>query len=540
MAPQPSCAPLQAEVPVRRKLGPVSGSATSADVFARADLFTRRATIVESIKQQERRAPVNLIRARTSARRDFVFQPANCRRHILNDQDLAQAERKLQMPGLNMLLPRRHRSGYDRSCITEVKVARTFLLGTLFAVVAPVTSFAQTSTVPEGVGVADRQRPDYQPIGGRLGSFFLYPTVELKVDTSDNVRATTTNRLDDVAGVTLGKVKLQSNFSRHAINVQGYVDHSFHANVTTENVTRYGGQLDGVYDISANTKLTALVLADHSVEARSSFNSPLGARLPGGFDRYYAMITAKQKFGRLDVTGTVAYTSNKYANVTLEAGGVFDQRFRNADTFTGALAVGYMFRPGVSVIARGTVDRINYTLSADSPLQPGNLDRDSSGVRLEAGFRFELTSLLYGEVRGGYFKRSYSDARLQDTSGVSFGGELLWNASPLTSLRISADRRVEEAASTTIAGNLTTDLQASVDHELRANLVLSANVRHVNILPLGDLRASNELYAGAGARMWVSRQLSLRLRYRYADRNSPIAGRSFTENLATAGVQLTF
>jgi len=419
-------------------------------------------------------------------------------------------------------------------------VARTFLFGAILAAIAPACAFAQSASVPEGVGVADRQRPDNSPIGGRLGSFFLYPVVDVKIDATDNVRATTTGRLSDLDLSLGGRARLRSNFSRHVLNLEAYAGRSFHTNVVTENVTRYGGKIDGVYDISSATKLSAQILADHGAEARSSYNSPLNARSPGRFNRLNSALTLQQKFGNLDISGKFGYTVINYSNVQLFDGSIFNQEYRKSKVYAGTLTAGYMFRPGISVIARGTADKVDYSLAASDPLQPGNFNRDSNGLRVEAGFRFELTSLLYGDVRAGYFKRDYSDPRLQGTSGVSFGGDLLFNVSALTTLRASADRRVDEAASTTIGGNRTTELQLSIDHELFRNVVLSANLRHLDIVPLGPLQSSKEFYAGAGGRWQFSRQLSLHLGYRRAQRRSPGIGRAFRENLGTADVQLTF
>ncbi|MEJ2459993.1 MAG: outer membrane beta-barrel protein [Novosphingobium sp.] len=192
------------------------------------------------------------------------------------------------------------------------------------------------------------------------------------------------------------------------------------------------------------------------------------------------------------------------------------------------------------VIVRGVADKTNYTLSPNDPLQPTALNRDSKGLRVEGGFRFDITSLLYGEVRAGYFQRNYADPTLEDTSGLSFGADLLWNVTPLTTLKVGADRRVDEAASTTIAGNRTTQFDASVDHELLRNLILSGDFMYRRIAPLGPLRASDEFYARAGARILLNRQLSIRASYRYAKRNSNVAARAFSENRAMLAAVLTF
>ncbi|MEJ2459992.1 MAG: outer membrane beta-barrel protein [Novosphingobium sp.] len=156
-----------------------------------------------------------------------------------------------------------------------------FLFGTLAGLFIPTAVFAQTATIPEGVGVADRARPDYKPIGGRIGSFFLYPVIDVSAEASDNVKASSTDRKSDAYAVISGNAKLQSNFSRHALNLQVHADQSLHARASSEDVTRYGVKLDGLYDISRDASLSALVLADHTFEERTSYNIPLDAIEPG-------------------------------------------------------------------------------------------------------------------------------------------------------------------------------------------------------------------------------------------------------------------
>lgn len=416
---------------------------------------------------------------------------------------------------------------------------RIILFGTFLAICAPAPALAQTAAVPEEVGVADRPRPEYQPIGGRLGSFFLYPTLSVSAEASDNIRATTTDRNGDVDVVLGARARVQSIFSRHALNLDAYGEQRLYANNTSENLGRFGAQIDGRYDISLDTMLSALVSFDHDAEARTSYNTPLGALEPVRFDRLAAAVSLDQSLGRFNLTGKVAFRKATYDDVALASGAVQDQSYRDVDVVSGSLAVRYRVREGMGLILRGTADSFNATLPANDPLQPGNLDRDSNGIRIEGGLRFDLTSLLYGEIRVGYLKRDYNDPRLRDASGVSFGADLLWNVTTLTTLRFSADRRIEESASTTTVGNRTTDFSASVDHELLRNLILSTGVRYVMIDPLGAEGSSDEFYANAGARLRISRQLSFRAGYRYSQRTSSVTGRDYTENRGYLTVHLT-
>lgn len=439
------------------------------------------------------------------------------------------------------------------------RVARLVMLGTMALAVAGTPATAQSlvvpttqnlpppqpnagpyQAVPENVGVAERVRPEYFPIGGRLGSFFLYPTLTTGVIATDNVRASQDDRRSDIFAVVQGRARLQSNFSRHALATEIFVDQSVHARVSTEDVTQYGALVSGRYDISRDTKISAQFDADHRAEDRTSYNSPIGARSPLRFDRVRGTLTGEQALGRFDLTANLAAGRLRYDDVTLLTGELAPQAFRNVDTLSAGLTFGYEFRPGVSALVRGTARRNAYPSDGPSAAQPLALIRDSRGVRVEGGLRFQLSSLLYGEVRAGYLSQRYEDPRLPSANGLSFGGDLLWNVTPLTSVRVTADRRVDEAAQLDVAGNEVTELTTSIDHELLRNVILTGYLRYLDLSPIGPVPGSQEVGGRVGARYLVTRQLSLRATLSHQSRTSPVEGLGFTENRGLLSAQLTF
>lgn len=439
------------------------------------------------------------------------------------------------------------------------RVARWQMLGTAVLAVASAPAAAQSlapatgqnlppaqpnagpyAGVPENVGVAERVRPEYFPIGGRLGSFFLYPTLTTSVIATDNVRATQDDRRGDVFAVVQGRARLQSNFSRHALVSETYIDQSIHARTASEDVTQYGTMALGRYDISRDTKISLQLDADHRAEERTSYNSPIGALAPLEYDRMRGVLTGEQSLGRLNVTATMNAARLRYDDVTLATGLPADQSFRDVDVLSTGIVLAFQFRPGVSALLSGSARRNDYPVDGPTATQPTALVRDSSGARVEAGFRFELTSLLYAELRAGYLSQRYVDPRLPTASGLSFGGNLLWNVTPLTSVRVTADRRVDEAAQLNVAGNEVTELTVAVDHELLRNLIVSGFARYTDLSPIGPVPGSSERAARLSARYLVDRRLSLRGTVSHGSRSSAITGLSYKENRGLLSAQLAF
>ncbi|QCI79570.1 hypothetical protein E6W36_08535 [Hankyongella ginsenosidimutans] len=75
---------------------------------------------------------------------------------------------------------------------TQVK-----LTAMAFALIVLAARPAAGQTIPEGVGSADRPRPEYAPVGVRLGSFFLYPSLAVDASYTDNVFAEAEDKSSD-------------------------------------------------------------------------------------------------------------------------------------------------------------------------------------------------------------------------------------------------------------------------------------------------------------------------------------------------------
>lgn len=389
-------------------------------------------------------------------------------------------------------------------------------------------------------GVAERWRPDYQPIGGRLGAFFLYPTLTLTAAATDNARASDRDRRGDAYFEAQAAARLQSNWSVHALSVDARLSRSVHARLSSEDATQYGAAVAGRLDASRDLEARLLLSADRLVEARSSYASPAGARAPVPYDVVRAAAGATRGFGRLEVAADLSAASARYRTVASRSGERLFQGYRDVDTAAADASAALELSPGRALLLRVAADRRRYALRASDPRQPGGLDRDSTGGRAEAGVKLSLAGLLHGQLRAGYLVRRYDDPRLRDASGASFGADLLWSAGRATSLRVAAERRVDEAGSTDVAGNRVTELAGTLDHEARRNLILTAHLRRARISPLGAVPPSSELTARAGALWLASRRVSLRAAATHAERTSPAEARRFRENRVTAGLALSF
>lgn len=385
-----------------------------------------------------------------------------------------------------------------------------------------MASPAAAQTVIQGQGVADRARPDYDPFGSRLGSFRLYPAITATASATDNYLATDTNRRSDAYLTVTPEVVVRSDWTRNRLEGRAYVTQDVHANLTRENATQFGASLAGAYDISRSTQVRADLSAARFVESRSSLGAFQGARKPVRFEVYHAGIGASRSFNELSLSANAGIDYRDFHDAPVGNGLFIDQDFRDVRDISVGGSAQYDLRNGIGLIATATYSDEKYD-DRPGPLGPipGAINRNSTGLTLLGGITLELTRLVFGNVQVGYINRKYNDLRLKDLNSFSYNADVLWNVTPLTSIRARASRSVEDTSSPEFAGNTRNDFRLSVDHELYRYIIISGNAGYGHFTPNGRNGIGGDEYSvGAGARYLINRQFSAFANVGYAARSS--------------------
>lgn len=381
---------------------------------------------------------------------------------------------------------------------------------------------ATAQSLVAGQGVADRPRPDFDPIGARAGSYTLLPSITTTMEATDNYLATDTNRRSDIYLLVQPEVYLRSNFARNRLDARAFLNQSVHANLGGENTTQYGGSASGAYDIDRSTQVTANVSAARYTESRSSLGSFQGSASPVTFTDLSAGVGVSHTFDKLTLRGGGAIDYRNFSDTAFPDGTPIDQDYRDVATTTGSGSASYAWRNGVNLIVSGQYSSEQYRVRpGQNGFIPGvNIDRDSDGFNIQGGVNLELSHLIYGSVQVGYLTRNYNDPTLRDFSGLSFSGDILWNVTPLTSLRFRASRSVEDTSSPLIAGNTRSDFRVSIDHELYRYIIISGEAAYGRFRPNGIGIGGDEYLAGASGRYLLSRRFSLTAAARYSSRTA--------------------
>ncbi len=382
--------------------------------------------------------------------------------------------------------------------------------------------------------VSVKQRPDshYEPIGMPVRSFRAHPGIEVETRFDDNIFRTPTNEQDDVIVTYKPSIALDSDWSRHRMNLQVRGRLGRYADNENEDFDDYDVYAGGRYDIEHGAFLTGSAFYEHVHEDRSDPSSA-GGDEPTEID----VVTARAGFAkerarmRLKLDGMIRARDFDDANIGAL---VIDNSDRNhvEQRYTGQL--GYEFSPNYEAFARYSLIDVNY-----DKLTNGIVDRDSTGHEMTLGSAVDISGKMKGEVFAGYMNRGY-DAPLDDISGAKYGGSLLWNLSALTSLKGALNRNIEEIDSVTASGYVRTEGILSLEHALRRNILFDADIGFRNDDFEGNGREDDTLIAGSALEYKPFRGGTLAAGYRFIERDSTVAASNYSNNRFLLSAEFTY
>lgn len=388
-------------------------------------------------------------------------------------------------------------------------------------VFAPMHALAQNQdTREESVSVRDRDRPEYDAQGRRLGSFNLTASLDLAVTSTDNLFAAADgdpSNVDDIIYTAAPTIGLSSDWSRHAIAVDaGYLFRA-HDEFSNEDADDYYIGANGRFDIGDNTEVHGSTRFGHFVSPRKDPDSPtIGA--PVEYDRSDAGIGASHRFSRLRVSADVTTNERGYEGT---------QSFRDNQETAIRARLDYEFSPRFGLMLQAVADERDYDNSPQF---------DSDGTVYLAGVTLN-TDLMRGEFSVGQFERDY--AGVPNTfDGLALAGSVEWYITQLTTLTFNGRRDADDQIGATSGQPyITEEYGVLVDHELLRNVILTAGYRWGERDYETIARQDDYQHWEVGADYMLNRNAAVRFRYQHDEVDSP-AYRSYDVNDVTVGLTL--
>lgn len=366
----------------------------------------------------------------------------------------------------------------------------------------------------------------YDPIGVRAGQFFIFPTFGVFGVYDDNVFATDDDTKSDFIFNLQPQVAVQSNFSRHALNVRIGSDVAFYVQENNQDYQDFFGVVDGRLDITRNSILSGSVNGGRFHEAPDDPEDEDPEELTEIW-RYGGQLSFLQLFNRFNVRVTGRAQSNDYSNP-----GDVDNDDRDEYTYGGALRLGYFISPRINLFTQGAYD---FNRRYDTPDDQG-FDRDNDTWTASVGAEVDLTELLVGEFSFGFVQERPKEDAFDTQNGFAYGVDLTWLPTLLTTVTLGGNGGFEPTTTDDAEARFRNSVALGVDHELLRNVLIGAEVAYIRDDFDGISRTDNTFEAGASASYLINRNVSIDAGYRYTDRRSDVDTEEFTRNVVRLGV----
>jgi hypothetical protein len=323
-----------------------------------------------------------------------------------------------------------------------------------------------------GVPVRARPRPGYEALGVPAGTFTAFPSLQIDADYNDNIFAVATGADDDWIVRLKPEVSLESGWSRHSLAAYARAHIARYQDFDAENFEDWGIGAAGRLDITRAANLAAGVDYASVTEPRSSSNAPASTREPVTYDVGSAYLAASRVSGRIKLSGRADVREFDYEDAVTLGGVVVDQDNRDR-TITSLTGRGdYAVSPATALFAQVTTNARDYD-TATSVLLPA---RDSDGYEVLVGANFEVGAVARGEVAVGYISQAFDAAVYDEIDGFGARAQLEWFPTQLSTFTGYASRTIEDSGIAGSGGYLSTSVGARVDHELRRNILLNADI----------------------------------------------------------------
>ena len=407
-----------------------------------------------------------------------------------------------------------------------------------------VIGFRNDSVLPSakrtvnGVTVAARSRPEFDPSGIQLGSFTLFPALTARGGYDSNVYVQQ-DGVSDAYGILRADVALKSNWGRNSLSFDGYVNERAYSKFVTESGITYRGRVRSRYDIAEDSAISADVQHERAFVRRGGTGDLILTRQPVRYTLTSGQLSGTKEFGHLTTQLTGFAGRYNYEDAERPTGEPVDQQYRDYSLYRGSAELGYRTGAGPIFFLSATGDIRRFRLPR------GPILRDADGIEVLGGVSSEITPLLRGRLGLGYIYADFKDPNIESRGALGFQADLDYLVTELTTVKFSAQRYFQNVAAAVSPAALATEFDIGVDHELLRNVILSTSLSYRQS-KFVILDTTSKGYGIEGGVRWlVSKHLRADASASYRNRkgNGEILGipaaRTFNQLQATFGFTIT-
>lgn len=361
--------------------------------------------------------------------------------------------------------------------------------------------------------ILDRPRPGYDPPGIKLGGLRAFPSLTAQVGYDSNLYRRDDVVVQDVIYSATPRLLVQSDWTRHRLDIDAEVGVERFAKTGTEDNEQYRLSAAGRLDISRAVRVEGNGRYVNARETRGSAGDIFVGGEPIHYQSYGGDGTAIADFGRIGLRASVADDRYDYRDAHI-GNLLVSQRYRDHDAVGAGAEAGLRIGPSLGLFVSGRYNRQSYDVD-----QAG-VSLDSRGFTALAGVSFGLTQLLSGRIGLGYLRQTYADATFTTARGFTYDGSVTWNPTPLLALNATARKDIAQSPIAGLSGIFASSFALKADYELLRNLLIGARGSFDRESYRGLDRVDRRVQARLSARYLLNRNANIDLSYEHGRQRS--------------------
>ena len=324
---------------------------------------------------------------------------------------------------------------------------------------------AAPEAVPDAV-------PADSELGIPLGSFRLFPTLDVRVGYDSNAFATQTQQIGSAYEAILPSLEVKSDWNNHMLNFGAYGAFGFYNSATSLNYQNFGFNTDGRLDIYRDWYLTASAAFTGTTEA---FGTPdvAQAQAPSVVYAVPLSLGMYQRFSRLFYQASASATGLRYSDYSQLNTNALPAGSRDRNLFGESLRAGYELREGFDVWVQGALNQRRYLQFVNIAGQ----QRDSDGWSVTGGSTLDLGGVSKLEGFVGYSQQNYFSAGV-NTGAVIFGLGGTWNGYQPLVVHPFVVRSINETVYTNYQDYVSTTIGAEFTYTIQSDWQLNAGASY--------------------------------------------------------------
>ncbi len=377
-----------------------------------------------------------------------------------------------------------------------------------------------------------RDDSPFAPVGIRVGSFVLRPSLEQGLTATSNADSTPEGG-SAVLSETALRLNAVSDWERHSATVDAYG--LFRDSVSGEEFDDAAAGINGRLELDLANQMRAIARLGYNVRPESAYSpvvteettsEPLLHTFDGGLE-------LEKDIGkvRLGVAGDVV--REVFGEADLVGGGTLSQDDRNQTLYSGRLRTGYEISPALTPFGEIEYGRRVYDLRFDT----AGFQRSANLIGARAGLEIDMGEKFGGEISAGWISEDLDDDRLQTISAPSVAADLRWSPMRGTIVGLNAATVIEGSTTPGESGSVLYLGRLSVERQLRSNLTGLAAVGAGWRDYAGTDEHELALSAEAELTWWINRYAGLVGRVRHENLDSSLPDRDSETNSVFLGLR---